>query len=224
MRREDIIKEILKEEDSVSYIVFEGKCYGIGTKLVVYNDHPNLPNNPCEVEFRGYEHGFPLFIRHDGTQFVPFHHKVVSILEPVEYTCPYEQDYFIYDDKIYKYGTIVKIYVLRDGKTAISEPVIFEGCTKKKDKKYETYIYRSIIDLTRYEKDMNPNVAEILEPAGCTEIPDAKRRRRCPMKWQIENAWIWYIIVMFCGAFFYDRWKIWIFATVYFILWANGIF
>ena len=63
-------------------------------------------------------------------------------------------------------------------------------------------------------------IIKILEPvpAGTVYVDT----RQHPMDWEIENAWIWYIIIMAGGAFFYDRWLIWIGATVYFILWKNG--
>lgn len=129
------------------------------------------------------------------------------------------RDYFEFEGKYYGVGTKVLLHV----RFRYPKPceVVFIG--------YEDGVYRF----------MQPNgimiFVQLTPPSKIVEIIDAvevqidngvhefKSKRSCPMKWQIENAWIWYIIVMFCGAFCTDRWLIWIFATIYFILWANGI-
>ena len=67
-------------------------------------------------------------------------------------------------------------------------------------------------------------ILDIIEPVEVEYVASIyhKSKRHQPMDWEIDNAWIWYIIIMIGGTFFYDRLLIWIFATIYFILWKNG--
>lgn len=65
-------------------------------------------------------------------------------------------------------------------------------------------------------------IIKIIDPVPAGTVYVNARQR--PMDWEIENAWIWYIIIMVGGVFFYDRWTIWICATLYFVLWKNGFF
>jgi hypothetical protein len=43
-----------------------------------------------------------------------------------------------------------------------------------------------------------------------------------PPSWDIEVAWIWYIVIMAVATIFKDRFLIWGFTTAVFFLWKNG--
>jgi hypothetical protein len=43
-----------------------------------------------------------------------------------------------------------------------------------------------------------------------------------PPSWDVEVAWIWYIVIMAVGTIFKDRFLIWGFASAVFFLWKNG--
>lgn len=65
-------------------------------------------------------------------------------------------------------------------------------------------------------------IIEIIEPVYYVELEKTKTNRNCPMPWEIEIGWIWYILIMLVGTIFKDRWLIYIVATAYFFLWKNG--
>ena len=46
--------------------------------------------------------------------------------------------------------------------------------------------------------------------------------REKPPSWDVEVAWIWYIVIMVVAVIFKDRWLIWGFTSVVFFLWKSG--
>lgn len=63
-------------------------------------------------------------------------------------------------------------------------------------------------------------IIEIVEPVEVQMPLNYSSGRTPPVVTDV--GWVWYIIIMFGGLFFNDRCMIWIFATVYFVLWKNG--
>lgn len=48
--------------------------------------------------------------------------------------------------------------------------------------------------------------------------------RNKPPSWDVEVAWIWYIVIMFILLFFKARWLGWIATTLIFFGWKSGFF
>ena len=53
------------------------------------------------------------------------------------------------------------------------------------------------------------------------EISKVNNREK-PPSWDVEVAWIWYIVIMAVAVIFKDRWLIWGFTSAAFFLWKGG--
>lgn len=57
-----------------------------------------------------------------------------------------------------------------------------------------------------------------LQPVKTTKGKDREK----PPSWDVEVAWIWYIVIMAVAVIFKSRWLIWGFASAVFFLWKGG--
>jgi hypothetical protein len=85
---------------------------------------------------------------------------------------------------------------------------------------HDTYNPAGVND---YVLDIIYSVKPILEinktsTDGGFKIPEREK----PSPWNVEVAWIWYIVIMAIGLIFKDRWLIWGFTTAVFFLWKGG--
>ena len=131
-------------------------------------------------------------------------------------------DYFEFNGQKYYPGTKVRIRDDMLGGTYITtfqkrtpnsegrEALYFRaGRTFVADVDYAQKLIVEIIELPKNEESQNKHLY----------YPNKKP----PMGWQIEVGWTWYLIIMVVGTLFKDRWIIYIFVTLYFFLWKNGI-
>ena len=68
---------------------------------------------------------------------------------------------------------------------------------------------------------------EIITPVYCEDTninAPTKSNNNCPPSWEVEVAWIWYIVIMLVLVIFKARWIGWIATTAIFFLWKNGFF
>ena len=73
-----------------------------------------------------------------------------------------------------------------------------------------------------YSWETEKYIVKIIEPVEVVLQPTNANDRKRPPSWEIENGWIWYILIMLVGSIFNARWLIWIVATIYFFSWKNG--
>lgn len=120
--------------------------------------------------------------------------------------------YLKYKGVYYDVGTKVKVKTKFSG---IKEAT-FVGWSQRGfagDGVWENYYYFNA------DKD----VVEIIEPVYPKDVVWVKDDdRELPSYRAIDFGWVIYIVVMIGGIFFYDRWLIWIGATLLFFLWKNG--
>ena len=118
--------------------------------------------------------------------------------------------YLEYNGKKYDVGTKVKVNTSWYGEQIMV--VRFGGVTGLE-------LYNQNLSMP-IRVGMASLIIEIVEPVEIqTPLPTSSSRTPPAVT---DVGWVWYIIIMFGGLFFNDRWLIWIFATVYFILWING--
>ena len=118
--------------------------------------------------------------------------------------------YLEYKGKKYDVGTKVKVNTSWYGEQIMV--VQFGGVTG-----LELYNHNLSIPI---RVGMASVIIEIVEPVEVQMPLNYSSGRTPPVVTDV--GWVWYIVIMFGGLFFDDRWMIWIFATVYFILWING--
>lgn len=70
---------------------------------------------------------------------------------------------------------------------------------------------------------LDKTIVQIIEPVYYIESPKQQiRGGSTPSINDIFVGWAWYIVIMFVGVIFEDRWLIWLFATIIFFTWKNG--
>jgi hypothetical protein len=67
---------------------------------------------------------------------------------------------------------------------------------------------------------IKPNLQLTTSTGGNGGVPNRDK----PPSWDVEVAWIWYIVIMFILTFFQARWLGWIATTIIFFGWKNGHF
>jgi hypothetical protein len=130
--------------------------------------------------------------------------------------------YMKYQGQYYDKGTRVKIKGPRGLVTATFVGWRYQGrgCFEADSGSYfdlyDTYNFAAA----------NKFIEEIIEPVYPKLQPVTVRidNRDKPPSWDVEVAWIWYIVIMFILMFFKARWLGWIAATVIFFGWKNGYF
>lgn len=67
-------------------------------------------------------------------------------------------------------------------------------------------------------------VTEIIEPVYYVAPPEKKvYGGPLPSEDDIFIGWVWYIVIMLVGTIFRDRLTIWVFASLIFFTWKNGL-
>lgn len=136
--------------------------------------------------------------------------------------------YLKYKGEYYDKGTIVKLHG-RNG------PIVarWTGWNYKDQNCFELISESDYINMYRnYTRaDTNKYIIEIVVPVkpilqktehiGCGF---GSPNRDKPPSWDVEVAWIWYIVIMFILLFFKARWLGWIATTIIFFGWKNGFF
>ena len=97
------------------------------------------------------------------------------------------------------------------------------GCFELIDGKafglYDTYNRAGVMDYClEIVVPVKPNLHQTENPTGKGSLPD----RENPPSWDVEVAWIWYIVIMIVAVIFKERLLIWGFTTAVFFLWKNG--
>jgi hypothetical protein len=84
---------------------------------------------------------------------------------------------------------------------------------------YDTYNRAGVMDYClEIVVPVKPNLEQSEKSGGGFGTPERDK----PPSWDIEVAWIWYIVIMAVGIIFKDRWLIWGFTTAVFFLWKGG--
>ena len=128
--------------------------------------------------------------------------------------------YLKYHGQYYDIGTKVKIKI---GPNQTTE-TIFLGWSVNRSgngKSFECeYPYSERYHCSATEQ----YIVEIINPVYplLKPITQQTTNRNCPNSWDVEIAWVWYVLIMIVGAIFKDRWIIWIFGTLFFFAWKNG--
>jgi hypothetical protein len=97
------------------------------------------------------------------------------------------------------------------------------GCFELIDDKafglYDTYNRAGVMDYClEIVVPVKPNLQQTEAPAEKGGLPERDK----PPSWDIEVAWIWYIVIMAVAVIFKDRLMIWAFVSAVFFLWKNG--
>ena len=97
------------------------------------------------------------------------------------------------------------------------------GCFELIDDKafglYDTYNRAGVMDYClEIVVPVKPNLQPTEESSGGFGLPERDK----PPSWDIEVAWIWYIVIMAVATIFKDRLMIWAFTSAVFFLWKNG--
>lgn len=99
------------------------------------------------------------------------------------------------------------------------------GCFELVDKKayglYDTYNYAGVMDYClEVIEPIKPNLQLTTSTGGNGGVPNREK----PPSWEVEVAWIWYIVIMFILMFFKARLLGWVATTLIFFGWKNGFF
>lgn len=97
------------------------------------------------------------------------------------------------------------------------------GCFKLVDDKayglYNTYNRSGVMDYClEIIVPVKPDLQQAETSSGNGGLPEREK----PPSWDIEVAWIWYIVIMAVAVIFKDRLLIWAFASAVFFLWKKG--
>lgn len=120
--------------------------------------------------------------------------------------------YLEYNGKKYDVGTKVKVNTYRYGEQIMT--VRIGGVTG-----LELHNHNLSMPI---RTGMANVISEIVEPIEVQTV--SSKPSNGPSPGATDIGCIWYIIIMLGGAIFNDRWLIWIFATIIFVLWSKGIF
>ena len=85
---------------------------------------------------------------------------------------------------------------------------------------YDTYNLAGVMDYClEIIVPVKPNLEQTITQYS-SNLGASKRDK--PPSWDVEVAWIWYIVIMAIAIIFKGRLIIWTFVTVAFFLWKNG--
>lgn len=130
-------------------------------------------------------------------------------------------EYFVrYQGKCYDVGTRLK-YKTGEGLFEI----IYEGTIEWIS---HNHIYIRLVDGTGMMLSkihgLDKTIIEIIHPVYYEEpLKKPVRGGTIPSYNDMFIGWVWYIVIMLVGVIFNDRWLIWIFATIIFFTWKNGL-
>lgn len=142
-----------------------------------------------------------------------------------DYNDQLAKKYMKFKGEYYDVGTICKV-------KGPFGPVIVRFCGWKSDGRrcfepvgekwvhlYDTYNRAGVMDYClEIIVPVKPNVQKTEEPSGGYGLPERDK----PPSWDIDVAWIWYIVIMAVATIFKDRLMIWTFVSAVFFLWKNG--
>jgi hypothetical protein len=139
-----------------------------------------------------------------------------------------KQDYFIYNEKIYKSGTILKVKQYSYTCRPCEENAIFISCNPEKNR-YEIQIrgctyyypqkifYDMLIDVTNDTK-------EIYRQQFPRNTIQKNKKHSLRDELSIDSlliAWIWYIFIMSISVIFVDCIVVWVCASIIFFAYRN---
>ena len=131
--------------------------------------------------------------------------------------------YMKYKGKYYDKGTIVKIRGILGVVTAEFTGWTYgnHGCFRPINEN-ESSLYNNY-----NPGGVNAYIVEIVKPV-CPKLdsvtPTQTENRSKPPSWDVEVAWIWYIVIMLVTVIFKDRIGLWILESFIFFGWKEGIF
>lgn len=143
-----------------------------------------------------------------------------------DYNDQLAKKYMKFKGEYYDVGTIAKI-------KGRSGPVLAKFCGWKYDDRgcfeliddklfglYDTYNRAGVMDYCiEIVVPIKPNLQSMEEIIDKNSIYNIEK----PPSWDIEVAWIWYIVIMAIAIIFKDRLMIWTIVTAIFLLWKNGL-
>lgn len=146
-----------------------------------------------------------------------------------DYNDQLARKYMKFNGEYYDVGTIAKIkgrygpVLARFCGWKYGDRGCFELIKKDAYGLYDTYNRAGVMDYClEIVVPVRPNLqsTEISISGNGFGMPN----RNKPPSWDVEVAWIWYIVIMFILLFFKARWIGWIAATLIFFGWKNGHF
>ena len=136
--------------------------------------------------------------------------------------------YMKYNGEYYDVGTICKVkghygpvLVRFVGWQYHSDRGCFEAINDN-DRRglYDTYGFAGVMNYClEIVAPVKPSLQQTETHIDKGGLPDREK----PPSWDIEVAWIWYIVIMLVLVIFKDRWLGWIATSAIFFLWKNGI-
>ena len=131
--------------------------------------------------------------------------------------------YMKYKGKYYDKGTIVKIRGILGVVTAEFTGWTYSnyGCFRAVNEK-ESCLYNKYDPI-----GVNAYIVEIVKPIypNLTSVTSKKvDDNNKPPSWEVEVAWIWYIVIMLVTVIFKERIGLWILESAVFFAWKEGIF
>ena len=141
-----------------------------------------------------------------------------------DYGDPLTHKYMKYNGTYYDVGTICKIKG-RNGPKLVrfmgwhfnNNRLNFELVDKNDYGLYDSYDRAGVMAYClEIVKPVYPNLTPVA--SAKTENPNK------PPSWDVEVAWIWYIVIMAATIIFKDRIGLWILESIVFFGWKEGIF
>lgn len=142
-----------------------------------------------------------------------------------DYNDQLAKKYMKYKGEYYDVGTIAKIkgpygpVLARFVGWRYGDRGCFELVDDKAFGLYDTYNRAGVMDYClEIVVPVKPNLQQAETPTDKYSLPDREK----PPSWDVDVAWIWYIVIMVVAAIFKDKWLIWGFTTLIFFGWKNG--
>lgn len=142
-----------------------------------------------------------------------------------DYNDQLAKKYMKFKGEYYDVGTIAKIkgrygpVIARFCGWKYGDRGCFELIDGKAFGLYDTYNRAGVMDYClEIVVPVKPNLQKKEEPSGGFGLPERDK----PPSWDVEVAWIWYIVIMAVATIFKDRLMIWAFVSAVFFLWKNG--
>ncbi len=142
-----------------------------------------------------------------------------------DYNDQLAKKYMKFKGEYYDVGTIAKIkgrygpVLVRFVGWRHGDRGCFESIDDKAFGLYDTYNRAGVMDYClEIIVPVKPNLQTTEEVSDGFGLPERDK----PPSWDIEIAWVWYIIIMAVAFIFKERWMIWFFTTAVFFLWKKG--
>ena len=142
-----------------------------------------------------------------------------------DYNDQLAKKYMKFNGEYYDVGTIAKIkgrygpVVVRFCGWKYNDVGCFELIDNGTFGLYDTYNRAGVMDYClEIIVPVKPDLQSIEVTTNMICIPDREK----PPSWDVDVAWIWYVVIMVVAVVFKERWLIWGFVTTIFFLWKNG--